>query len=163
MTDGGGGGEVARRPALAEDRELLYRLYATTRAREMALVGWTESEKEAFVRQQFTAQDSYYHQTWPAAAYDVVELFGEPIGRIYVDVRPGGVQLMEITLLPEFRGQGIGAALIREVIAQADGLNLPVRLFVEPTNPAQRLYARLGFLFDEDHGVYQLLTRPRSS
>jgi ribosomal protein S18 acetylase RimI-like enzyme len=152
--------ELSRRPATAADRDLFLRLYASTRARELALTGWTDAEKEAFVLQQFTAQDTYYRNTWPDAAYDAVELSGESIGRIYVDLRPGALQLMEITLLPERRGQGLGTILVREVIAQADSLNLPVSLFVEAENPAQRLYARLGFQFAEDHGIYQLLVRP---
>ncbi len=151
---------LSRRPATAGDRELLFQLYASTREKELALTGWSDDEKEAFVRQQFHAQDTYYHQTWPDAAYDIVALSGQPIGRIYVDLRSGTLQLMEITLLPERRGQGLGTILIQEVIAQADSLNLPVSLFVEADNPAQRLYARLGFQFTEDHGIYQLLVRP---
>jgi len=151
---------LTRRPATESDRALLYRLYATTREAELSQLSWTEEQKELFVRQQFHAQDTYYHQQCPHAAYDVIEFHGEPVGRLYVDVRPEGVQLMEITLLPEFRGRGLGTALIHEVIAQADSLALPVRLFVESWNPAQRLYARLGFVFVEDNGPYQLLARP---
>ena len=151
---------LTHRPATAADLELLCFLYATTRAAELALVDWSDEQKDLFVRQQFHVQHTYYHQQWPDAAYDVIEQHGESIGRIYVDVRPESVQLMEITLLPECRGQGMGTALIQQVIAQADALGLPISLFVEPENPAQRLYARLGFQFTEDHGVYQYLVRP---
>jgi GNAT superfamily N-acetyltransferase len=153
---------LTRRPATPADQELLLRLYASTREAELSMTGWNETEKEAFVLQQFTAQDTYYHQTWPAAAYDVVEFDGHPIGRIYVDVRPAAVQLMEITLLPEQRGKGLGTVLVQEVIAQANGLNLPVQLFVEVWNPARRLYERLGFHLLETHTPYLLYSRPVS-
>jgi GNAT superfamily N-acetyltransferase len=155
MTDG-----LSRRPATPADRDLLLRLYATTREAELAMTGWTDAEKETFVLQQFTAQDTYYHQTWPDAAYDVIERNGVPIGRIYVDVRPAAIQLMEITLLSEQRGKGLGTTLIQEVIAQADRLNLPVQLFVEEWNPARRLYERLGFRLLETHTPYLLYTKP---
>ena len=151
---------LTRRPATDSDRELLYQLYASTRAEEMAIVPWDELEKNVFLRQQFQAQHTYYHQTWPDAAYDVVELHGEPIGRLYVDTRPGELGLMEITLLPEHRGKGLGTALIQQVLAQAEAQGLGVGLFVESHNPAQRLYARLGFGFVEDHTVYQHLRWP---
>ncbi|WP_395145539.1 GNAT family N-acetyltransferase [Armatimonas sp.] len=153
---------LTRRPATDSDADmaLLSHLYATTRADELAMTPWSDAQKELFARQQFYAQHTYYHKTWPDAAYDIVELHGEPIGRIYVDLRPGAVQLMEITLLPELRGRGLGTALIQQVIAQADRLEQPVSLFVEAHNPAQRLYARLGFHFTENHGIYQLLIRP---
>ncbi|WP_309713911.1 GNAT family N-acetyltransferase [Armatimonas sp.] len=151
---------LTRRPATDSDRELLYQLYASTRADEMAVVPWSELEKSVFLRQQFQSQHTYYHQTWPHATYDIVELHGEPIGRIYVDVRPDELGLMEITLLPEHRGKGLGTALIQQVLAQAASQGLGVGLFVEPQNPAQRLYARLGFGFVEDHTMYHYLRRP---
>ena len=153
---------LTRRPATdsAADMALLCHLYATTCAEELAMVPWSDEQKDLFVRQQFHAQHTYYHQTWPDAAYDIVELCGQPIGRIYVDLPSDGIQLMEITLLPELRGRGLGTALIQQVLTLADTRQQPVSLFVEAHNPAQRLYARLGFVFTEDHGVYQLLTRP---
>jgi ribosomal protein S18 acetylase RimI-like enzyme len=155
---------LIRRPATESeaDREILYRLYATTREADLIQTNWSGEQKTLFIQQQFHAQHTYYHQQWPNATYDVIEFHGTPIGRIYVDLRPA-VHIMEITLFPEFRGRGLGTALIQQVIALADEKQQPTQLFVESWNPAQRLYARLGFVFTEDHGIYQLLTRPYSS
>jgi ribosomal protein S18 acetylase RimI-like enzyme len=62
---------------------------------------------------------------------------------------------MDIALLPAYRGQGIGTRLLDALLAQAQGA--PVTLHVEPLNPAQRLYRRLGFRLLEDRGVYHFL------
>jgi hypothetical protein len=41
-------------------------------------------QKDAFLRMQFHAQHTYYHQQFPDAAYDVVESDGVPVGRLDV-------------------------------------------------------------------------------
>jgi ribosomal protein S18 acetylase RimI-like enzyme len=85
---------------------------------------------------------------------------GEPIGRIYVDTTGREVRLMEVTLLPEWRGQGIGTRLTRLFLEYADALGLPASLHVEPYNPAKRMYERLGFTVAETRGIYEFMIRP---
>jgi ribosomal protein S18 acetylase RimI-like enzyme len=59
--------------------------------------------------------------------------------------------------MPEARGQGIGAALLRDVLADAAPSGRNVTIHVEKNNPARTLYARLGFtILDEDRGAYDL-------
>ena len=58
---------IALRPIGPDDLEFLFRVYASTRAAEMAVVPWDEAQKEAFLRMQFAAQDSYYHANFPSA------------------------------------------------------------------------------------------------
>lgn len=55
--------------------------------------------------------------------------------------------LDEIYLLPEFRGRGIGAAVLRDLYrwASAEGLRA-IHLEVMADNPAMRLYHRQGFV-----------------
>lgn len=68
--------ETTLRPITPEDREFLFRLYASTRAEELAVVDWSEREKESFLRFQFDAQHKYYMEQFPRAAFDVI-LAGE--------------------------------------------------------------------------------------
>ena len=147
------------RPASDEDRELLYRIYASTRTQELAIVSWDEPTKEAFLRMQFTAQDTCYRQTYPDASYDVVVAGEEPVGRLYVGRDAGALRVIDVALLPEHRGRGIGTVLLRRVIDEAQALGIPVRLHVERHNPARALYDRLGFRVIEDRGVYFLMER----
>ena len=60
------------RPAGPADAELLYRIYASTREEELAVVPWDASVKEAFLRMQFAAQNGYYHENFPDASYDLI-------------------------------------------------------------------------------------------
>lgn len=156
MSDGRSG-EPTLRTAVAADRELLFRTYASARAEELAPVPWTDAQKEAFLRQQFEAQDVHYRTHYPSAERLVVLQDGEPCGRLYVDRAGDELRVMDIALLPEARGRGVGRRLIEDLQAEAAGAGIPVTLHVESENPAQRLYARLGFRFVRDIGVYQLL------
>ena len=145
---------VTLRPATPADREFLFQVYAASRAEELAPVPWSAEEKSEFLRQQFAAQDRAYRNDYAAAAFDVIELEARPVGRLYVDRTPTEIHLIDIALLPECRGQGIGTALVREVVDEAARTKRPIRLYVEHGNPARRLYQRLGFAEVEEHGPY---------
>jgi ribosomal protein S18 acetylase RimI-like enzyme len=67
--------------------------------------------------------------------------------------------LVDIALLPEHRGKGIGGGLIRELIGQCDQQKLPLRLQVLRTNPALRLYERLGFTRTAEDQIYIQMER----
>jgi ribosomal protein S18 acetylase RimI-like enzyme len=144
-------------PAGAGDAELLYRIYASTREDELAVVPWDASAKEAFLRSQFAAQDRYYHANFPDASYDPIVSGDEVLGRLYVDRGEAAWLVLDLALLPEHRGRGIGTRLLIEVLAEAGAASKPVHMHVERFNPAQRLYDRLGFRQIADEGVYLLL------
>jgi ribosomal protein S18 acetylase RimI-like enzyme len=148
---------LALRPAGPGDAELLYRIYASTREDELAVVPWDASQKEAFLRMQFAAQDRYYHATFPDASYDLIVSGERVLGRLYVDRGETAWDVIDLALLPEHRGQGIGTQLLTQVLADAGVVAKPVHMHVERFNPAQRLYDRLGFRQIADQGVYLLL------
>lgn len=146
------------RAADASDRPYLLSLYADTRAAEMALVAdWSDAQKTAFVAGQFDLQDRHYRSVYVGADFLVVEERGIPIGRIYVYRTPGEIRLMEVTLAPAARNRGIGTALLRELMAEAEATGAQLTLHIEPDNPAQRLYGRLGFTLIEHRGAYDFL------
>ncbi len=150
---------VTLRPVVDEDIEFLYRVYASSREDEMGMVQWPDAEKEGFLRMQFNAQHTQYHRVFPAARFDVVERHGVAIGRLYVDRRATEIRIIDITLLTEHRGAGIGGALMRELLAEGDRTRRSVSIHVERNNPALRLYLRLGFREVEDKGVYLFMRR----
>jgi ribosomal protein S18 acetylase RimI-like enzyme len=149
------------RPAGSADAEVLYRIYASTREDELAVVPWDEPAKEAFLRMQFAAQDSYYHANYPAASYDLIVSGDEVLGRLYVDRGESAWNVIDLALLPEHRGKGIGTRLLTQILKEAGTAAKPVQMHVERFNPAQRLYDRLGFRQIADKGVYlQIEWRP---
>ena len=87
----------------------------------------------------------------------------EPIGRLYVDRRTEEIRIIDIALLPEYRGKGVGSKLIRALLDEAEQERMPVRIHVERFNPALRLYRRLGFKVVEDEGVYYLMEWARAN
>lgn len=153
---------VGFRSATDTDLPFLRALYASTREDEMRLLDWAQEQVDAFLDQQFRAQHTYYHEQFPDAAFLVVEREGAPIGRIYLDRRTDELRLVDIALIPEARNQGLGEALLLDLLDEARAAELPVRIHVERFNPAMRLYLRLGFQPIEDQGIYQLMEwRPR--
>ncbi|HEX2189052.1 MAG TPA: GNAT family N-acetyltransferase [Longimicrobiaceae bacterium] len=151
---------IALRQAESGDTEFLFRLYASTREEELAAVPWKPAEKEAFLRQQFTAQHAFWKEHYAGTSFDLLLVDGEPAGRLYVARWPRELRIVDIALVPEHRGGGIGTALIQRLFTEADREGKPVRIHVEVFNPARRLYDRLGFVQVEDKGVYLLMERP---
>ncbi len=140
-----------------DDAAFLFHLYCSTRTREMELVPWNDSEKEAFLRMQFNAQCTHYHHYYPNASYEIILREGQAIGRLYVARSEEEIRLIEIALLPEHRGGGIGGRLLNDLLSRARAEGKPVRIHVERENPAMRLYSRLGFRTVEDQGIYYLM------
>jgi ribosomal protein S18 acetylase RimI-like enzyme len=126
-------------------------------------VPWGDAEKESFLRMQFEAQRRHYTRYYPAATHDVVLVDGEPAGRLYVDRGEDEICIVDIALLPEYRGLGIGTALLTPLLGEADAAGKTVSIHVERANRARRLYDRLGFVEVADQGVYALLERPPRS
>ena len=148
---------ITLRPAGASDRDFLLRVYASTREQELRLVNWSADQKAAFVQMQFGAQDSYYREQYARATFDVIEVESEAAGRLYVDRLEDEIRIIDITLLPEHRGRGIGTTLIRQLLDEAAAGRKRLSIHVERHNPARRLYERLGFAMVADRGVYLLM------
>lgn len=148
---------LSLRPIRPKDEAFLAELYASTRREELLVLDWSEAEKEAFLRSQFDAQHRFYRQQFTTASFDLIVLNKKPIGRLYIDRRKDEIRLVDIALLPEYRGSGMGTALLKDIFAEATQVGKPVRIHVEHNNPAMRLYTRLGFTTLEENGVYHLM------
>ena len=123
----------------------------------MAVVPWTEQEKEAFLRFQFSAQKTFYEEQFSGASFDLLILNDEVIGRLFVDVRADEIRLVDVALLPAFRGHGFGGRILSGILSDGQSSGRVVRIHVEQNNPAMRLYLRLGFKQIETQGVYHLM------
>src|SRR5262245_39541903 len=150
----------ALRPIEPGDLPFLAGLYASTRMEELAPVPWTDAEKAAFLKLQFDAQHAHYQEHFKGASFDVVLVEGRPAGRLYVGRWPREIRIVDISLVPEHRGQGLGTQILRGLFGEGSAAGKPVSIHVERFNPALRLYERLGFRTVEDKGVYLLMERP---
>lgn len=145
------------RPITPEDVPFLADVYASTRWDELAPTGWSDAEKSVFCRRQFDAQSAHYREHYPGALFQIIEQDGRGIGRLYVARWEREIRIVDISLLPEFRGGGLGTQLLRELQDEARSVSKSLTIHVERFNPALRLYQRLGFEQIEDKGVYLLL------
>jgi ribosomal protein S18 acetylase RimI-like enzyme len=145
---------LSLRPASSGDDELLYAVYASTRAQEMALMDWNAAQKQEFLRMQYRAQKQAYAENYQGADIQLILLDGQPIGRLYVDRTGEEIHVLDISLLPQYRGQGIGTYLLNKIMKEAAEHNRPVTLYVQQFNPALHFYERLGFRHVSDQGVY---------
>src|SRR6266545_1272143 len=143
------------RPAISEDEPFLRNLFATTRADELALMNWDENQKQAFIAMQFNAQSRQYVMSYPRAQNSIVLWNDDPIGRLLLDRGEREFTLVDIALLPTHRGAGIGTHLIEDLLIEAAAAGKPVKLNVWHSNPAKKLYQRMGFsAANNDDDVY---------
>jgi ribosomal protein S18 acetylase RimI-like enzyme len=146
--------KIALRPAVPGDEALLRRIYASTREEELAQVPWSPAEKAAFLDMQFDAQHRFYHEHHAGQAFDIIEVDGEPAGRLYVARWPQEIRIVDIALLPEHRNRGVGTSLITALLEEAASTGRKVSIHVEHFNPAASLYRRLGFRMVSEQGPY---------
>lgn len=150
---------VGLRPVTAADEPFLLRVYATTRADELARVPWSDADKAAFVAHQFAAQSAHYAQHYTGMSRHVVRVDGADAGRLLVARWEREIRIVDITLLPEFRGAGAGTELLRGLMDEASAAGKALSIHVERENPAMSLYVRLGFRPVGDEGVYLRMER----
>jgi len=143
---------VRLRPATLQDELFLRQLFATTRADELALMVWDDNQKEMFIAMQFNAQKQQYAMSYPQAQHSIILLNDIPIGRQMIDSGENEFTLVDIALLPSHRSAGIGTHLIEDLLAEAASAGKSVTLSVWHTNPAKKLYQRMGFAVANDDG-----------
>lgn len=139
------------------DLPFVARVYYSTRAEEVALTGWPPEMREAFLAQQHDAQHRHYLNHYDGAQWLIVEREGTPVGRLYRVEWPQEIRIIDISLLPEGRGVGIGSSILLAIQEEAGALGKAVSIHVEKHNRARGLYMRLGFRVVEDKGVYELM------
>jgi GNAT superfamily N-acetyltransferase len=141
------------RPEEPGDRLFLLKLYASTRQEELDAAGWPETTRMAFVEMQFNAQRAGYRAAFPRAEFAIILSRGQPVGRIVVNRAEDEFRLVDIVVTPERRGQGVGTALIGNLLREARAVNKPLRLRVLKDQRALHLYMRLGFKKTGEDGL----------
>ena len=146
---------LALRLATGDDKAFLFALYCSTRADEMVLVDWSGEQKQRFLQMQLDAQQAHYQANFPRAEHQIILLQDEPVGRIYVDRAGDEIRLLDITISPAQRNNGLGSRLMTDLQAEGAATGRPVRFYVWQLNQgAQRFYRRLGFYETGDAGAY---------
>ncbi|MGR4865246.1 GNAT family N-acetyltransferase [Caulobacter sp. LARHSG274] len=136
----------ALRPEAPADAAFRLALFRTSRG-----PGWDQLRLPPdllarIMEQQFHAQTQGYRAAYPAARLEIVTVGDDkPVGRLATDLGADALHLVDIALVPDWRGRGLGGAILRRLIGEAEARGLPLTLQVACDNlRAQRLYRRLG-------------------
>src|ERR1700693_5591612 len=122
------GGMLTLRPATEDDYDFMRRLYASTREAEMPHFPFDEAQKRSFLDQQFAAQFAHYGIHYPTCERNIIERDGGAVGRLWIDECRHQIRLVDIALVPECRGKGIGATLLRQVMDRGAAAGKPVTI-----------------------------------
>ena len=135
----------ALRAARHDDEGFLFALHrAAMRDYVEATWGWDEHwQRGHFARAYKPGRHAVVVRTGPVPA---------DIGRISLTRHWRRTFLRDVELIAAERNRGLGSAVIRAVLALERTEGRGVELLVLKCNPAQRLYARLGFRIVADDG-----------
>ena len=138
------------RPAIAEDYPFLYGLHVACMKECVAQTwGWDDAVQQAMFHESFAPERS-----------QIVIVDEQAVGVFVAERRPTEWFVGNIAIAPQIQGQGLGAALLRDLLATAAHDGLPTRLQVLLVNPARQLYERLGFAVVGETPTYCLMLAP---
>jgi ribosomal protein S18 acetylase RimI-like enzyme len=124
---------LSLRPAGAADFDYCARLYF--------------AEMERIIRElnlDRNAQIASFRRQWQPNDVRIITRDGTDIGWLQSVTRDGTLFLGQLFVEAPFQRQGIGTEIMRRLIGEAGQMRQAMTLGVVKTNPAKRLYERLG-------------------
>ena len=123
------------RPATAHDFELLHALRAACyRSYVEQLYGeWNDQWQRDRLRKKY-----------PYERFDIIVVDERDVGYVEV-VWSELLHINNIVIQPDRQGRGLGSQVLQDLLQQADDRHTKSELRVLKSNPARRLYERLGF------------------
>lgn len=156
--------EVSLRPETPDDASFLEELVFAVREEEPGFRELPLDERSALLKEQARFQASHYRRVYPTAHFLIIEAGGNPVGRYYIYQAPDHLLVVELSILPDFQGLGIGRELLKSVQAEAVRTKMPVRLSVEVGNPAMSFYEGMGFVREKTEASHHgMVWRPPKS
>jgi ribosomal protein S18 acetylase RimI-like enzyme len=121
---------------------------------------WDPRIREHLLDLQVRTKCGAYATVHPQADDAIIMLDDQPVGRMLVDRSGEFYHLVDISVLPKYRGKGIGTRLVLALCMEGEMTGKNVRLYVSISNPrAAGLYKRLGFRVIEDLLTDMLMER----
>ena len=139
------------RQATARDSEFAFRVKKTTMLEYVRRIwGWDEDEQRRLHSRRFAEQ-----------AFQIVVADGRDAGVLARSYEPDCVRVNQLPVLPDYQGKGVGTACMEQVIEDAAGRGLAVRLQVLKVNrQAPGFYRRLGFRIVGEDDIHIRMERP---
>ena len=128
--------DVALRPATQRDSGFAFAVKKAALGEYVReTYGWDEDDQRQLHEQRFRTSSTR-----------IIVDQGKDIGLVAVRETDDQIHLLQLFLLPEAQGKGIGSHVLAEVLAEANRVHRPVVLSVLKSNPrARAFYERHGF------------------
>ena len=130
---------IALRAARPDDFDFCSRLYFS---------GMEETIRE--LKLDMAAQTANLRDRWIVTEVKIITCDNADLGWLQSSMRDDAIYLGQIFIDAAFQRRGIGTKIIGCLIDEADKTGRHIRLSVAKSNPARRLYERLGFRVEEE-------------
>ncbi len=155
---------LQRKVIIPYDEPFLKQLFFDVHSEDKIWLSLGREQRATLMEIQYTAQRNQYAQTFPNSKHQIIGFKGRDVGRVLLSETESEVLCVDIAILAEYRNQGIGGILIRNLIEESECSNRIFGLSVLKTNRAIGLYERLGIEITADEGIYWKMQRfPRRS
>jgi ribosomal protein S18 acetylase RimI-like enzyme len=148
------------RPAVPQDSEFVYDLIYQVMYDQLFADRWDPTLRRHLLDMQVRNKLGSHMMVHPQADHAIIMLDDQAVGRLMIDRSGEFHHLVDISVLPKYRGAGIGTRIVLGLCMEAEMVGKNVRLYVSVTNPrARELYHRLGFRVIEDMETDALMER----
>jgi ribosomal protein S18 acetylase RimI-like enzyme len=140
-------GEVTLRAERPEDDGFLFRLFKLNNIGILHQAGLPQATIDQLIVMQHRSQKAAYRGMFASALFWIVVREGEPIGRYIEHVEDSAIYIVDVALLPDHQGQGIGPALVRatQLACELRGLCARAKVMLNNVHSLKML-SRLGFV-----------------
>src|SRR6476620_7755077 len=111
-------GKITTRPSVAEDSAFMLELYASTSKDVLDDLGWSIGGQRTFVIMQAQAEEWNRARLYPGMDRLTICVDDLAVGRLLVCMRNNILHLVDLSLLPRYRGNGIGTQLMTEILEE---------------------------------------------
>jgi ribosomal protein S18 acetylase RimI-like enzyme len=134
-----------------DDEAFLNDLFFDVRSVEFIQAGLSNTQIKPLLAMQYNAQRQSYSFQYPNAEHSIIEFNGENVGRLLISRNEKNIHLIDIAIMHNFRGNGIGNHLLDKLKTEAASVTLSV---FKTNFGAIRLYEKHGFVVTNDDGMY---------
>ncbi|MGN6204532.1 GNAT family N-acetyltransferase [Humibacter sp.] len=151
--------DLRYRPTIATDGPALFRLFQQVHTTEIATLAVDAATRAAFASMEYVEQRVRTSAEFPDAVDVAIETGDRLCGRMMTVMREGGIQLIQLGVLVEHRGQGIGTLAMRRLARIAEEHGCPIWLRADAgSQDCRGFLERVGFSVSGHGG--RLLVEP---
>ena len=148
---------IQLRPSRDEDAPFIRRLFEEAETERLCMWNWDPEERRRVIDFEFESRQKHFQGADADMKECVLEVDGEPAGRMVVIQNKDHIRLADLTLLRAHGGKGIAEALVEGIKNESRASSRPVQVLVEAASHTLGMYQQLGFYQTDDLQTHKLL------